>query len=314
MLRVPLATLPTPLERLDRLSESLGIDLWCKRDDLTGVGLSGNKVRKLEYLLGAATDEGATAVITTGGAQSNHARTTALAARRLGLDPILLLRGPPPPDRDGNLLLSAMLGAEVHWCTPEAYRRERNELMAALAETVASRGGRAYVIPEGGTNAVGSFGYVQAARELASQTDQPFEAIVLAVGSAGTLAGLALGPDLGPLHGVAVSDDAPTFEAAVHRVHLEASSMPAFDDDPRPRWRVVEGYQGEAYGVTGPEVWQTMAWVAEVEGLLLDPVYTGKAFHALVEEVRAGRMGGRVLFWHTGGVFGLFGRGGELPS
>lgn len=310
--RVPLARLPTPLVPLRRLSEALGrsvssgrppavLEVWCKRDDLTGIGLTGNKVRKLEVLLADALAKGADTVVTTGGVQSNHARATAVACRQLGLRPVLLLRGEDPAVPEANLLLDRLLGAEIRWCTPEEYRTRRNERMAEIAAEL----GGAYVIPEGGSNGLGALGYVAAAAEVAA--DGPFDHVVVAVGSGGTLAGLAMGADLGPVHGVAVCDDRAYFTARVRAIAAEAG-RPLSD-----RWDVVEGYQGPAYGVATPGIWDTIALVARTEGLLLDPVYTGKAMHALVSEVRAGRWGGRILFWHTGGVFGLFGRGGEVP-
>jgi D-cysteine desulfhydrase len=300
--RVRLARLPTPLERLDRLSAELGAEVWCKRDDLTGLELTGNKVRKLEWLLGEAVAQGADTVITTGGIQSNHARATAVAARKLGLRPVLLLRGQPMAQPESNLLLDVLLGAEVHWCTPEEYRARRNERMAELAAELSKQGRRPYIIPEGGSNTLGARGYAQAAAEVAAE-GLTFDRVVCAVGSGGTLAGLALGPELGMLSGVAVCDDRAYFSAIVHRIAGEG--LPPEGE----RWEVVEGYQGPAYAVATPEIWQTIRLVAQTEGLLLDPVYTGKAMHALVSEVRAKRWGGRLLFWHTGGAFGLFGRG-----
>ncbi|MEZ4242111.1 MAG: pyridoxal-phosphate dependent enzyme, partial [Myxococcota bacterium] len=157
--RLRLARAPTPLERLERLSAETGLDLWVKRDDLTGLGLSGNKVRKLEFLLADAVRGGADTVITTGGVQSNHARATAVACRRLGLRPVLLLRGEPPAVPDANLLLDQLLGAELHWCTPDEYRTSRNQRMDALAEAARARGERPYVVPEGGSNGLGALGY-----------------------------------------------------------------------------------------------------------------------------------------------------------
>jgi D-cysteine desulfhydrase len=317
--RIPLARLPTPLERLDRLSASLGIDLWVKRDDLTGLGLSGNKVRKLEFLIARAVAEGADTVVTTGGIQSNHARATAVACRRLGLRPVLLLRGSPPAEPDANLLLDQLLGAELHWCTPEAYRTGRNERMAELAAQIRAGGGRPYVIPEGGSNGLGALGYVEAAREVAALGLEPFDGVVCAVGSGETVAGLALGaeatgPALGKVYGVAVCDDRAIFVARIEAIAAEAASHGAPPLGPvGQRWDVVEGYQGPAYAVATPAIWATIAEVARTEGLLLDPVYTGKAMHALATEARAGRWRGRWLFWHTGGAFGLFGRGGEVP-
>lgn len=300
--RVPLARLPTPLVSLPRLSRALGAEIWCKRDDLTGIGLTGNKVRKLEHLLADAMAKGAHAVITTGGIQSNHARATAVACRQLGLRPVLLLRGEDPGAPESNLLLDRLLGAEIHWCTPEVYRTARDRRMQELAREV----GHAYVIPEGGSNGLGALGYVAAAEEVAAEAR--FDHVVVAVGSGGTLAGLAMGPDVGFVHGVAVCDDRATFEGRVREIAADAG-RPLSD-----RWEVVEGYQGPAYAVATPEVWETIALVARTEGLLLDPVYTGKAMHALVSEVRSGRWGGRILFWHTGGVYGLFGRGREIPA
>ena len=312
--RVELARLPTPLERLPRLSQALGADIWVKRDDLTGLGLSGNKVRKLELLFGDAQRRGADCVLTTGGLQSNHCRATSIAARRLGLQPGVLLRGELPEVPDGNLLLDRLVGAWVRTCTPEQYRDHRDQLLQAWAEELRQAGRRPYVVPEGGSNGIGSMAYVRAAREVQAQA-QDFDHLVVAVGSGGTVAGLALARLPGVVYGVAVCDDAAYFEGHVRRIASEASEWLEHPlREPGDGWEIVEGYQGPAYAVATEQIWETIAMVARTEGLLLDPVYTGKAMHALVSEVRTGRWGGRILFWHTGGAFGLFGRGGELPS
>lgn len=308
--RVPLARTPTPLQHLERFSGWLGAEVWVKRDDLTGLGLSGNKVRKLEFHLRRALDVGCTAVVTCGGVQSNHCRATVLAARRLGLQPAVVLRGDPPAVPDGNLLLDRLAGARVTWCTPEAYGDRGAPVLEAAAEALRADGLRPWIVPEGGSDALGALGYVRAAHEVAAQIDAPFDAVVLAVGSGGTLAGLAAGPGIGPLVGMAVCDDTPTFEAIVRRVGRQAAER-AGAPWSEEGWRVLDAYRGEAYGVAGPEVWSLVRRIARDEGLLLDPVYTGKALHGLVGEVRAGRLGGRVLLWHTGGAFGLFGRGAE---
>ena len=307
--RVPLALLPTPLIPLERLTAALRVaggpplEIWCKRDDLTGIGLSGNKVRKLEYLFAAAEALGATVVLTTGGIQSNHARATAVAARQRGMDIVLLLRGSPPDEPDSNLLLDLLLGARIVWCTQDEYRN-RDEILRTLASELAHVGAVPYVIPEGGSNLVGSRGYVAAAAEVAAAA-RPFDHVVVACGSGGTLAGLAMGPDIGPLHGIAVCDDREYFRQRVREIGGDQVR------DPGDGWDVVDGYQGPAYGVATSVIWETIRLVARMEGLLLDPVYTGKAMHALRTEVSAGRWGGRILFWHTGGIFGLFGRGRE---
>jgi D-cysteine desulfhydrase len=300
---VSLAQRPTPVHPLPRLSAELGVEVHVKRDDLTGFALSGNKVRKLEYLLADALAHGATAVVTCGGIQSNHARATAIAARQLGLTPVLLLRGEPPAAPDGNLLLDVLLDAEIHWCTPEQYRHRRGELMAELADGLRARGFVPYVVPEGGSNALGALGYVDAANELRAQGS--FDHVYVAVGSGGTLAGLAMA-GLPGVVGVAVCDDAAYFEARVQQIAAEAGvSLP-------DTWRVDELHRGPAYGVATPAIWADIRRVARLEGLLLDPCYTGKAMHALCDDARHGRIGGRVLFWHTGGAFGLFGRGAEV--
>jgi len=275
--------------------------------------VSGNKVRKLGYLLADALDQGATHVLTTGGLQSNHCRATSVAARQLGLQPGILLRGELPDVADGNLLLDQLVGADIRTCTAQDYRERRDELLQAWAGELRQQGHAPYVIPEGGSNALGSLAYVDAAQESSTQAVRPFERIVVAVGSGGTLAGLALGTRQAFVHGVAVCDDAPTFESKVREIAQQAARWSVGPlREPGDGWEVVEGYQGPAYAVATPQIWQTMRWVARLEGLLLDPVYTGKAMHALVTEVQAGRWSGPVLFWHTGGAFGLFGRGHEL--
>ena len=311
--RLTLAQLPTPVHHLSRFSEWLGTEVWVKRDDLTGFALSGNKVRKLDWLLADAQDQGADTVITTGGLQSNHCRATAVACRQLGMQPVLLLRGQPPAIADSNVLLDELVSAQIHFCTAEEYSLHRDTRMQALADDVRKKGGVPYIIPEGGSNAIGSRGYVAAGRELLDQQPNGFDACCVAVGSGGTLAGLAMGPDIGHTIGFAVCDDAAFFTAKVKSIAAQAEQR-GFAGKLRDNWHVNDAYRGEAYGVAGREVWDIIATVARLEGLFLDPVYTGKAMLGLVQEARAGRLCGRVLFWHTGGAFGLFGRGHEVRT
>lgn len=307
MRRLPLARLPTPIEPLPGLSRAIGADIWIKRDDLTGFELSGNKVRKLEFLLQEAIEHGADTILTTGGMQSNHARATAAACCRLGLRSVLLLRGEQPDPPESNVLLDRLFGAEIVTCTADEYRNSRDAILATLSGWHEGHGRRTYIIPEGGSNAVGALGYALAAEEVDTQVGRPFDAVFVAVGSGGTLAGLAMGPDIGPLIGVAVCDDAAYFDARIRQIGKE-SAQPLSE-----RWRVIDGYKGPAYGVADDATWASIRDIARSDGIIIDPVYTGKAMAALIGEVRAGRAGKRVLFWHTGGGFGLFGRGAEMP-
>ena len=302
---VTLARLPTPIEPLPGISKALGIEVHVKRDDLTGFGLSGNKVRKLTHLLEEARQFGADTVITTGGLQSNHCRATAVAARRMGLTPVLFLRGQPGEQLDGNLLLSTLLGAKIHYLTHDDYRHERDLRMAVYAQQLREAGRVPYVIPEGGSNPLGCQAYIDAADELG---EEQFDHTFVAVGSGGTLAGLAMSSLKGQLHGVAVCDDRPFFENRVRDL-AHASGR-----DLRASWRVDDRYRGPGYGLADGPIWQDIRLAARADGLLLDPCYTGKAFHALAEHARQGALHGRVLFWHTGGGFGLFGRGSELAT
>jgi D-cysteine desulfhydrase len=328
--RLSLARLRTPLQPLPRTSAALGVEVLVKRDDQTGAELTGNKVRKLEYLLAEAQDHGADEVITCGGEQSNHARATALAAARLGLRATLVLRcddPAAPPAPVGNLLLDRLAGAEVRWITRAAWAR-RAELMAEAAAQARAAGRTPYVIPEGGSSATGSWGYVAAAYELADDLaalpPRP-TTIVYACGSGGTGAGLVLGAALSGLTargvrvaGVNVCDDRPYFVAAIRRICDELTrrwplGVTITDDD----IDIVDGHVGLGYARTRPEELATLRDVARRDGVVLDPVYTGKAFHGVVTELARdpARFGERVVFVHTGGIFGLFGAvGGEVAA
>ncbi|MFT5431591.1 MAG: D-cysteine desulfhydrase [Myxococcota bacterium] len=299
--RVALARLPTPLERVDNLVD--GASIFVKRDDLTGTALSGNKVRKLEYLLAEAIGQNKSRVITCGGLQSNHCRTTAVAAAKLGLKCTVFLRATTPPTDppSGNWRLCTIVGADVIIVTPEQYQN-RTQLMADHA------GDDAYVIAEGGSTALGCFGYIRAFDELLAQWRSPPTSIVCAVGSGGTLAGLILGAarrgiDV-PICGVNVCDDGPTFQRIVSRLtHEVADRWSEFSSVAENDVTIVEGYMGRGYALTTPEEDEQRARIAAATGHLLDPVYSGKAMRALLAEPE--RFGRRPLFIHTGGIFGL---------
>ena len=323
--KLDLARLPTPLERLDRVSEATGLDLWIKRDDLTGSALTGNKVRKLEYLAADAVARGADTLVTCGAVNSNHARATAVVAARLNMRSHLVLRGHPTYPPTGNLLLDRMLGAETTFITREQWA-ERDEIMEAIARQLGARRQAAYLIPEGGSNALGCLGYARAVEELLAQEaaqDLRIRRIVHATGSGGTTAGLALGvaaagrDDIDVI-GVAVCDDRAFFDERIGGI-LDAAVAAGYATKAlrdRARWQIEEGYKGEGYGLTTPREMERIARVAREEGIFLDPVYTGKAFSALVGEFEAGRLDGegQSVFLHTGGIFGLFQYGEEIAA
>jgi len=313
-----LARIPTPVHLLPRISSEAGAEIFIKRDDLTGSALSGNKVRKLEYLMSEALDSGADTVLTCGGIQSNHARATAVAAAQLGLSSHLFLRGDPPDHAEGNVLLDLLVGAEITYVTPEEYREIDGRMAAVAAESSPA----AYVIPEGGSNATGALGYARAVREIIAAEAEfglSFDAVVHACGSAGTLAGLVLGKKAyglrGRVAGVNVCDDEAFFVDKVGRILDEAVSRfaPALEFGPDDV-EVLDGYVGPGYAQSVPEDLALIRRVAREEGIFLDPVYTGKAFRGMLEEMRGGRLADarRVLFIHTGGIYGLFPRGEDL--
>jgi len=311
--KLKLAHLPTPIERFPALDALVGSEVWVKRDDANGGAEAGNKLRKLEYLFAAARRERADVVITCGGIQSNHARATAIAARRLGHKPVLLLRTDSPPStHEGNLLLDDLLDAELRFISRADYAR-RDTLMAELATSYAQQGLRAYVIPEGGSNGLGALGYFDAMREIRAQLDAAggalparFDAIVHACGSGGTAAGTQLGARVHDVAdeviAMAVCDDSAYFEARIASIIEDARQY--FDGAlPAPaRLRVLDAYKGPAYGVASPEQLQLIRAVARSAGLLVDPVYTGKALFGLAQLEPKPK---RVLFLHTGGLPGL---------
>jgi len=313
-----LARIPTPVHHLPRISGEAGVGIFVKRDDLTGSALSGNKVRKLEFLMSGALESGAQTVLTCGGIQSNHARATAVAAARLGLRSHLFLRGAPPERSEGNVLLDRLVGAEITFVTPGEYR-EIDERMAAAA---AAESPPAYVIPEGGSNALGALGYARAVTEILdaeAKLGVTFDAVVHACGSGGTLAGLVLGRKAFGLRGrvvaVNVCDDEAFFVDKVGRILESAAARFAPDLAFGPEdVEVLDGYVGPGYARNVPADLETIRHVAREEGIFLDPVYSGKAFRGMLEELHGGRLSDarRVLFIHTGGIYGLFPRGDDL--
>lgn len=314
--RERLAHLPTPLERAPRLGAACGLEsLWVKRDDATGLATGGNKARKLEFLLADARARGADTLLTVGGVQSNHARMTAAAACRLGMSCELFLDGEEPAEHQGNLLLDDLFGAAVTFL-PGASLGALNDVMAERAAALAEQGRVAYVIPVGGSTGLGALGYVAAVRELAAQAATEridVGAIVVAVGSTGTLAGLALGarlflPDAAVV-GVSVSSPTARCRSKGARIAGEAAERLGLDLRLAPEeLHVTDAFLGPGYGVPTPEAEAAIRLAARCEGLILDPVYTGKAFAGLCALAAAGKLprDRAVVFWHTGGIPALF--------
>jgi L-cysteate sulfo-lyase len=310
---VRLGTWPTPLEPMPRLARALGLgddDLWIKRDDLTGLGGGGNKVRKLEWTCGAALADGATVLVTTGAPQSNHARLTAAAAARLGLDVVLVLAGSPESSsRSGNLALDSLFGATVRWAG-----RADDRALGAIAEQVAGelrqRGRVATVIPFGGSSALGARGYAECGRELLGQSPD-LETVVVAVGSGGTMAGLiaALGSArvLG-VHCGAIADPARTVSALTSGL----SGVRCPPEELRLRLDQV----GDGYAALTEPTMAALTLAARTEGVVLDPIYTGRALAGLIAAVKDGDIapGQRTIFLHSGGLPGLFGHPAALAQ
>jgi D-cysteine desulfhydrase len=315
--RIKLANLPTPIEKLERLSAACGgADIFVKRDDLTGVGLTGNKIRKLEYVIGQASEQGADMLITCGGIQSNHARATALAAAQVGMKSYLVLRGEETAIKDGNALLDLLVGSRIKYITADEYRTQVLEIMAELAENLKQEGYFAFVIPEGASDALGALGYFFAIEEIAGQLKTKklkIDYVVCADGSGGTHAGLLLGKKYFKqsfdIIGFNVCDDEAYFVKKINSICSEAIEKFALPIKIDKRdIRVIDGYVGDGYALSRPAEIEFIKEVAQTEGLILDTIYTGKALYGLKDQISQGRFkkGEKVLFIHTGGIFSLF--------
>lgn len=312
--RFPLAFLPTPVHPLPRLGARIGLPgLWIKRDDLTGLAFGGNKTRKLELLVAEARHRGAHTLVTVGAAQSNHCRQTAAAAASAGLACVVVLRGAPRADRDGNLLLDHLLGAEVVWAGAE-------EPLVCLDQTVArleAEGRRPFGITYGGSTALGASAYADAMAELGAQGR--FDRVVVASSSGGTQAGMVAGARLhgfsGRVTGISIDEEGAALKRLVAELASGAAavlgSASTFTSDDV---EVEDGYLGGGYGIVGEAEREALGLFAREEGILLDPVYTARAAAGMIDMIRRGRIdpGERVLFWHTGGQPALFPYRAEL--
>lgn len=332
--KLALAQLPTPLQPLERLSAQFsGPRIWVKRDDLTDCALSGNKIRKLEFTLARALAQGCDTLITCGGIQSNHCRATAILGARLGLKVHLILRDEELRDEeldddqqstapDGNLLLDYLAGAEISIYPKAEFQARQRELFEHWSQHYAAQGRKAYLIPTGASDGTGIWGYIRCVEELVGDFKQAQiqpSHIIHATGSGGTQAGLSLGCALHQLDaqvlGIAVCDNAAYFQRKVMtdigdwQSRYEIAALPA-----SLSIQVNDDFIGPGYSKAGPEVFTTIKKVAALEGLLLDPVYTGKAFHGMLTLIEQGYFAktSDIVFVHTGGLFGLFAQREQL--
>lgn len=319
--RISLAHLPTPLEPMKRLSEALGgPNLWIKRDDCTGLSTGGNKTRKLEFLMGQAVEQGADTIITQGATQSNHARQTTAAAAKLGMACHVLLEDRTGSDDksyvyNGNVLLDQLHGSTI---SKRPGDTDMNAAMEELADQLRADGKKPYIIPGGGSNEVGALGYVNAAAELLTQANDrhlKIDHLVHATGSAGTQAGLVVGLEAMnsgiPIYGVGVRAPKEKQENMVFSLAERTADYMGLKPGVVQREAVVANsdYVGDGYGVPTEAMVEAVKMMAQYEGLLLDPVYSGKGMSGLIDLIRKGhfKKGENVVFLHTGGSVALFG-------
>jgi D-cysteine desulfhydrase len=324
MPRESLGFFPTPLIELTKLSKKLdGPRIFMKRDDNTGLALGGNKTRKLEFILGDALAQGADTIITAGAAQSNHCRQTAAAAASLGLECHLVLGGKEPDSFDGNLLLDKIFGARIHW----AGTNRKGEDIPDIVEQLKKAGKTPYVVPYGGSNELGALAFVEAFKELESQRQHlnvPFTHIVFASSSGGTQAGLMLGNKMlkssYQIVGINIdkgeTDKVPFNQYIVSLANDTAKLMAENYTFTESDLVLNSEYVGEGYGVIGALENEAISITAQTEGILLDPVYTGRAMGGLLAMIRSGEIKktDSVLFWHTGGAPALFAYSSDLDD
>lgn len=322
--RYHLGVLPTPIHKFSPPGVPSDVEIWIKRDDLSGMQMSGNKVRKLEFLMADAVESGADTVVTVGGIQSNHTRATAVAARYLGLGCHLVLRTSralvdEDPGLVGNLLVERMAGAEIHKITKEEYAALGGDAIGAqLVDQLRARGLKPYFIPVGGSNSLGCWGYLSAVEEIIEQSNEmgvKFDDIVMACGSGGTTAGLALGNHLSGygarVHAYGVCDDPDYFYDYIDGLY---HGLGWTGPGARDTLTAVQA-RGLGYAISADAELETVQSVAEATGVVLDPVYSGKALHQLLLDVKRAPeewSGRRVLFLHTGGLLGMYDKADQL--
>lgn len=314
--KITLAQLPTPLHGMPNLTEKLGFSgkLYIKRDDLTGLAAGGNKSRKLEYLMAEALKRDADTIITAGGLQSNHCIQTVAAAKKLNLDCHVVLSGEEPKNVNGNLFLDILAGASVHYVK----RSDRESRMIELAEELRQVGKNPYIIPVGGSNALGSIGYTMAMPEVVRQMELmniKCDRIIVASSSGGTMAGMVLGAKIagfkGTITGISidrVKTGKGAFPPELAELANKAAELLELDIKLSPEDFDLEyDYLGNGYAIVGDNEREAIKILAQSEGIFIGPVYTGRAMGALIDKIRKGEWKNEtILFWHTGDTAALF--------
>lgn len=308
--RIPLTIIPTPIQAVPRFSEAVGgPEIYIKRDDNTGLALGGNKARKLEYLMADAVAKGADVVLTEGGLQSNHARMTAAAACKLGMKAVLVLKGKEIAEYRGNLILDRILGAEIVLADPDG-PLTRREILLQKAEELKAQGMNPYVISTGGSVGLGAMGYIQCAKEIIEESKAigiEFDWVVHPIGSGGTQAGLLAGKRIfgGGFEVFGIAADNEDFAPEIHKIAREIGEILEFDFAVAPEEiHLNYDYYGPAYGVPSAESVEAMKLLARTEGIIVGPIYTGKALAGMIDLIKKGtfKTGEKILFIHTGGT------------
>eukprot|EP01035_Chromulina_nebulosa_P021294 gene21294-27590_t len=322
--KLNLGRFPTPIHSFNTIDISdYGLNMWIKRDDLSSFDLSGNKVRKLEFLLADAIEKGHDSVITIGGLQSNHARATAVAARQLSLQPHLILRTQLPiedVDITGNLLFNRMVGSKIYTVTPSAYAQVGSDnLVHQLSQQLIEQGSNPYSIPVGGSNTLGSFGYMETIKEIISFSDIQFDHIVFGCGSGGTAAGISIGAKLSGLganiHAIGVCDSPKYFYDHIRSVAVELEIDFSKFGEPEEWCKIYNG-QGLGYAKSSTDELEYLMNISKSTGVILDPVYSGKALYYFMKNIITDREiflpGQKILFIHTGGTVGFYDKADQL--
>lgn len=305
------SNLPTPISPITRFFKTDRYNVWLKRDDMTGVELSGNKIRKLDFLIKDAVERGAERIVTCGGLQSNHCRATAFVCAQAGLKCTLVLRGEKPEILTGNYLLDRVVNADIELIDKETYK-DVDTLMQRLADQSSEQ---CYIVPEGGSNEVGAWGYAKCFAEIQAQNERMdinIDTVIVGTGSGGTHAGLLAGKVIAgsdiEVLSVNVCDDAEYFEQKISRIikNFEKRYQQTIDLDKNPV-KIIDGYVGDGYGIISKEVIELISEFARMEGIVIDPVYGAKAMLGMKSLIESESLPGRnILFIHTGGIFGTF--------